>query len=253
VGKAIARARGKLEKVKLYLRARWVFFVYAVLTPISIVIWFAVSSPSSFASTPRDLFSGALENLPNYGGVLSFLITLGIVFWFRFPEHIKDLLGKAKSSSWGLIFLILGFGGLIGIWFAVRTIGFYAFKFLREELQVYSPSIVFSVLSYILTANLIFTLLRAFEELGCKKTNEDTPTSSENTPNQDPIRSLLGVLIQGLIILIISVVPRYSDPELPFDQYWKTIILVISSLAVLLFAQYRLVQSNNNARVYAQR
>lgn len=194
-----------------------------------------------------DLANMTYGNL-DLGGIISLIATVAIILYFRLYGHIKKSISDLKESRPFLsviVFALAGIG-LTGLWLTIRLIALFFVRYISVVKvndtfvgYYYQPTDIFLMLSYILTANLCFTLLETFAILGeHKKKNGDKSLE---------IRELVNVAIQAVIIAFITFIPSYRDSS--FSVYELTIryvvigLTMIISLTVLLFARNRLLHT----------
>lgn len=168
----------------------------------------------------------------DFGGFFAFLIALIIIFAFNLPANLYDRLkqNKAKFKS-SIYFLIIG-AGVIGIWLSVRIILLYIFRYFFVEGFQYEATDVLSILSYILVANLPFTLFKAL-------------TMGEGEEQQNDVtilKGLMGVLIQASVIGLLAFMPTYNNANLfllvgGYIGYIAIILTFIVSIVILVVAR----------------
>ncbi len=208
---------------------KWIpLIVISILLPI---IWYAINStyPSSIAE-----LKNLIEQIRNYGSILSLIGSLYILYIINFPKMIAGYVELSKDSAWKFVFFGLGLIALIGVWFAVRAIGFILIDFLVDETKIYKIETIFDVISYLLTANFSFTLIRTFEKIGCKN-EEQTENPKEG---EQIVPKLIDLFIQGLLITLIAYVPRYSVEVLDgrfIEFVILTLLFLFSALALLFY------------------
>jgi hypothetical protein len=184
------RLKKRKEKGWLYVR-----YVLIILFSYFTVIFLL----RNFGKVPLSVFGIHLSL--DYGGVSSLLATLVIVLFFRIDSEMRDtyklaIVGKdkQKENSMGIVVLALGIAALIGIWLAIRTIGVFVNRYVGEQDYTYLTSDVFSIIGFILLANLCFTLQRTLV-----------------SARQQRIQGLITAPIQAIIIGLITILPRYND------------------------------------------
>ena len=112
----------------------------------------------------------------DWGGFSSIIATIIVVLCFGVLEKLFDHLKKLKSEGYpslALVILTLSSTGLLGIWLAIRMIGLNVRNLLLLEGYNYSVNIVFVVITYILSANLCFTLSRTLERAGTSELSQE--------------------------------------------------------------------------------
>lgn len=169
------------------------------------------------------------------GGVLSFvatvLIAILIVWKFKIHKDFSKTLKELKKNYPLRIFpvLLLLLMAFISLWLTVRVIGVYVIKrYILTVNYVYKQEDVFSMVTYLLTANLCFTLLRALAPKGKTKDGHKT------------LEGLIDVAIQAVIIGFITFIPRYSlllKEEGGAMSFMLVVLSMIVSIAVLILGR----------------
>ena len=179
----------------------------------------------------------------DFGSLSSFFATIVIVLLFGIDRDIRKacnlaIVGKSSESDfkslWGVVILAVGIVGLIAIWLAIRTGGLSAYRYVIESNYVFTIDDIFGIVSYILIANLCFTLVSTLSK---------TRGSSSDL---ESLRGLITVPIQAIIISLIIVIPRYDDSYFinnvvkGITGYVAIIAVLSASLVVLCMAWLRL-------------
>jgi len=190
-----------------------------------------------YSSEITELTKSSSSTAVDFGSLTALLATVIIVLVFGIDREIISSARAKKDNdyvngnSMGLIALGLGISGLVAIWLAIRTAGVLLLKYLIESNYVFMTSDVFTIISFILIANLCFTLQTTFSEIrGQKGKNENA--------DFETISGLLKATITAVIIGLITVLPRYSDFTLlqevnGINGYLIVVAVLISSLVVL--------------------
>lgn len=171
----------------------------------------------------------------DWGGVFSLIATIILLFIVGLDQEIRKLIvDKTYDSFWTVILLITASVGSIGVWLTIRVILLNLKILLFQESYRYRPSAIFSIISFILAANLCFTLLRAFKKIA--------------TAEIGIARELVRVAIQVVIISFIALLPRYNITELlmiigGFGNFLVLLVTLIGVLTVLVFLYKSLSES----------
>lgn len=252
-------------QIILYLKTRLFYdmnyrkWIPLILITISLpIIWYIITSwyPSLLIESKK-----LLDQIRDYGSVLSLILSIYILYIIDFPTMIIDFVKRSRDSAWKFLFLGLGTIALIGVWFAVRAVGFNMIDFVLDEDKLYKIENVFDVIGYLLTANFTFTLLRTFAKIGCFP---KTPSENQDTTNDDMkikdssnednkkqnletnqiVPKLITILIQGLLITLIAYVPRYSVEieEGRFIEFVVFVTLFLFSALTLLFFERKIFE-----------
>jgi hypothetical protein len=179
------------------------------------------------------------------GSISALFATFAVIFLFGIDKEIRSTCGitivrkgsnrNTFESSLGIVTLILAIAALIAMWLVIRTIGLTIQKYIVEATPIgngYFASDIFYVLSFILTANLCFTLYR-------------TLASSKDGDGEKGILNWIVVPIQALIIGLVVILPRYNDKVLTdviggINGYVTVVAVFIGSLTLLCFVWDRL-------------
>ncbi|MDH5267240.1 MAG: hypothetical protein OEW62_06130 [Candidatus Bathyarchaeota archaeon] len=145
------------------------------------------------------------------GGVLSLIatiiITIIILKQAKINRHISKNIKRLRKEDplrIVVVYAILA-AGFLSLWITVRETGLYVVKrYLLEVNYPYSDRNIFEIIGLILTTNLCFTLWNA---LTFKDAKRDKQTSGQN--KDIPIKGLLNVALQAVIIAFITFVPRH--------------------------------------------
>ena len=156
--------------------------------------------------------SGSLpsENVIDWREISVVIMTGIIVSWLKLPDDfVADL--KSRKKEWKFIlFLLLFFVGVVGVWFAVRAIGLFAFNIVTElnRSPIRQASSVFPLIGYVVAANLPFTLLRAYRA-GSPLKGEQKLESSQNAYEQNLwiIKGTIDVIFQAILIVVLTFIP----------------------------------------------
>lgn len=142
---------------------------------------------------------------------ISVLIMTGIIVsWLRLPEDfVADLKNRKKEWKFTL-FLLLFFVGIVAIWFAVRAVGLFVFD-ITDELKrspIRQANSVFSLIGYVVVANLPFTLLRAYRA-GLSPKGDQNLANIENAYEQNLwiIKGTIDVILQAIFIVLLTFIP----------------------------------------------
>jgi hypothetical protein len=194
------------------------------------------------------------------GGVVSFIATIIfilIIEWrFKIHKAIVDRLKGTKPLA-TLTILVLGLVWFFSLWLTIRVIGLYAVRFILEDAYVYQTGDIFTMLAFVLTANLCFTLLSAFTMAGSKDfSNSEKKVIKKNRTNPSNQKDrtmveLIEVAIQAVIIGFITFLPRYNDNSLlekigGINSYFLVLIIMIIAIVVFVFARGHLVENSSN-------
>lgn len=179
---------------------------------LSAILFFALALIVIFESDSIFGLSGGLpsENVIDWREISVVLMTGIIVSWLRLPDDfVADLKNRKKEWKFTL-FLLLFFVGIVGIWFAVRAIGLFVFNIITElnRSPIRQASNVFSLIGYVVAANLPFTLLRAYRT-GAPLKGEQKLESSENAYEQNLwiIKGTIDVIFQAILIIVLTFIP----------------------------------------------
>ncbi len=162
------------------------------------------------------------NSLPfDFGSVSSLFVTFVIVLLFGMDTEIwcssrLAIVGKSDSevrkSSLGIVILALGIVGIIGIWLTVRTIGLFVHRYIIEVMVNSKPTFypyfisdIFTMIGFILIANLCFTLLRTLRDVG------NNANIGEKGDPMVLVQDLITTPIQAIIIGLVTIIPRYGD------------------------------------------
>lgn len=152
-------------------------------------------------------FTTNIQNI-DWGGFQSFLGFIAIILFFRIDDYVKTEYKKIKDidNFTGFIILFFVIVGFFGLWFALRYFGLILKNSLipLDSSFNYSPSEIFIMLGYVLTANLCFNLVKTFSDPDLVKKSGFKKTAPK----------LLETLIQAIMIGLITFIPRYADPLL---------------------------------------
>jgi hypothetical protein len=174
----------------------------------------------------------------DWGGIISLGATIVfIIVYIKIFNNsfIDDTFENIKSVNQVnaltiLIFFLLGF---VSLWLSVRMILLfskrYFFNLLKKKEEepnhYFSQNDIFSMLTIVLTTNLIFSIATTLINISSKSPNNDY------TQN---IKSLIYVLIQGLVIGIITFLPKNAEDKLGNTLHYKVYISITSILIISL-------------------
>lgn len=171
------------------------------------------------------------------GGLLSLGVTIVMIYIsalkFKVHEDFFDKLKKIHGLRILPTTILLLIGG-IALWLAVRTIGFFVIKqYIFKVNYSIKPSDIFTMIAYVLTANLCFTLLEAL--------------TLESDSKNEMIKGLIEVSLQATIIGFLTILPRYSDLTLlaaigDSSNYVLIVITMLVSIVGLIFVRQRLIK-----------
>jgi hypothetical protein len=179
------------------------------------------------------------------GSISALFATFAVVFLFGIDKEIRSkckitIVRKGNNrnifeNSLGIVALILAIVAVIAIWLVIRTIGLTIQKYTTEATPSgygYLTSDIFYVLSFILTANLCFTLFRTLGNIN-------------DGDGEKGILDWITVPIQALIIGLVVILPRYNDPVLTdaiggINGYVAVVAVFIGSLTLLCLVWDRL-------------
>jgi hypothetical protein len=206
-----------------------------------------ISLLREFGKVPLSIYGIHLSL--DYAGVSSLFATLVVVLYFRIDSEMRDnyedAIGKNnhKEKSTGIVILALGIAALIGIWLAIRTIGLFIDRYVEVQNYVYLSSNVFTIVGFILLANLCFTLQR---------TLVNTRQQSNDIKR---IRGLITAPIQAIIIGLITILPRYNDPTLlnyigETYGYVALVAVLIAALVALCLLWAHLNEASSKSAPY---
>ena len=234
----------KVAKVKSMNKTRRfliiTFSIVAILTFALYLVFRTKNDPPQFRSL----------KFWDWGSITSLMITFAIVLWLKVDEEARNKLNKTyEDNLWRVGILILASIGLIGIWLAIRSMGLLFVKYLVEETSEYLQGDIFTLISFILTANLCFTLLRTFATIGEKEKNEggraQKPKDKKTNNEKEVTPKLIDVAMQVLIIGLITFIPRYYDQGLlsiigSSYAYVTILLAMIIALAIVAYVRWRL-------------
>jgi len=177
----------------------------------------------------------------DWGALWTLGLTGLILLVCKFDKWVYERL-KTCARERRLIILILVAIGLIGIWLTVRATTLYLRQNLLVEGFSYLSSDIFQILSFLVTANLSFTLVRALwiNDKGTKSTEEE----SDNA-----IEGLADVIIQAIMVSLITLVPSYGNSEFlqriggPSNFVFILMAMTFAVL-ILVFVRQRLIRSS---------
>ncbi len=186
------------------------------------------------------------EETFDLGGIASLLVLIGLIFLLRLDNEVKETLDRQYNSiSYRMVILLFLIAGIIALWFSIRTFGLVIEHSLiipsntftspsnttelvpssTPELTAnisfsYTASNIFSMLGFLLAANLCFSLGKTFRDIdGANGKTKNPSTRDANKPDDsanihDPVPKLLGAVIQTIIIGLITFTPRLLDSTL---------------------------------------
>lgn len=171
------------------------------------------------------------------GGILSLVATFvifALILWkFKIYNKISTTIDELKNTYPLRVFpvLILLLIAFVSLWLTLRVIGVFVIKrYILEVNYMYKQEDIFLMLTYLLTANLCLTLLRALTPKDKGKTQDE----SEAT------KGLISVAIQAVIIGLITFVSRHNLFTKDFSDSASFMLIILSMLAsivVLIFAR----------------
>lgn len=164
---------------------------------------------------------------PDWGGVISLAITLALFFFFNIDGTIRNGVERPSQGIYHEKFTvkaILLLLGLVVIWLSFRSMMLLLKNLLFEEGYLYSVIEIFSIISFILSANLCFTLANVVQ----KSIDQDQKPEAGNSPKEKDkeqgkradsketnfVGNLIEVATQVVIIGFIALLPRYNDTNL---------------------------------------
>jgi len=173
-----------------------------------------------------------------------FIFVYIIIFNNSFIEDtIENIISVNQINALTiLIFFLLGF---ISLWLSIRMILLFSKRYFfnllekneNEPRQYFSQNDIFSMLTLVLTTNLIFSIATTLISVSSKLPNNDY------TQN---INSLIYVLIQGLVIGIITYLPKNAEDKLGDPRKYKVYISITSILIISLILLILLYMNFNN-------
>lgn len=182
----------------------------------------------------------------DWGGIFSLaatIVAIGVISdGFRSILKIFDDIADPLQIA---IVLVLILVGSTSLWLTVRVIGLYVIRryILMESGEkakkwIYMERDIFQMVSYVLTANLCFTLMRALAlTAGSKQSAGGEQTSGV-------IAGLINVAIQAVIIGFLTLLPRYKDFQFlnkvggPRGYVSIVISMIVSIVALVLVREF---------------
>ena len=189
------------------------------------------------------------ENEIDWREISSLVVTCTIVLWLKLPaDLVADM--KSERKQWGKIslFLLLFVIGIVIIWLAVRAIGTFIFRINIElsRSSIRQASNVFSLIGYVVAANLPFTLLKTYHGGASRKDDQDIKYRSDAyQQNLKIIKGTIDVLLQAILIILLTFIPILGKEKM-LDNLggyigFSTIFLsIIGTLVVFLLMRKRI-------------
>jgi hypothetical protein len=193
-------------------------------------------------------------NLPAETGIdwreISVLIMTGIIVsWLRLPDDfVADLKNRRKERAKFSLLLLLFLVGIVAIWFAVRAIGLFVFSITTElnRSPIRQASSVFSLIGYVIAANLPFTLLRAYRT-GVPPKGDRNVKNNENAYEQSLwiIKGTIDVILQAIFIVLLTFIPVVGQKVLlqdvgGFIGFATIFFSIVVTLVVFLMVRKRI-------------
>lgn len=181
--------------------------------------------------------------------ISSLIVTCTIVLWLKLPDAlVSDM--KSEKKEWGKLsfFLLLFVIGIVIVWFAVRAIGTFVFRINLElsRSSIRQASAVFSLIGYVVAANLPFTILRTYHGRHSRNGEQDINSRSDAyQQNLKIIKGTIDVLLQAILIILLTLVPILGKEKMleGIGGYigFSTIFLsIIGTLVVFLIIRKRI-------------
>ena len=213
--------------------------VIAISIAFFTLIFYVIATFWEQIRIPLQIPDGTKPDREGFFSLVVVIVVLEILnYEFKAFNELKKKLGLLLKTNplRALTACTLLVIGLIGVWLAVRTIGLFAIKrYLLQENYNYFTQDILLMVAFILTANLCFTLIDAFT-FGIEiKSGKERRKNKEEVP----IKQLVEVAIQAVIIAFITFIPKYEQPggKLVGEDYVVVILGMMVSVIVLLFAR----------------
>lgn len=221
--------------------ARWLLIaIFLFLAFLELLVY--------FGKAPSWIITILMWN-GNAGGFASLFASVAIALLLHVPEDVSGLIRNQSDGLWGMVILVFGVIGFYAIWLSVRALGLYFRNYVLEPSKEirYLPSDVFSLIGFVLAANLAFTIMRQLSTVGEKKPDGIT------SRNGKLIKELVSTLVQALVISALVLAPRYNESSLITElggsvYYFIALLLsLVVAIVLLLFARARYL-SEESAR-----
>ena len=177
------------------------------------------------------------------------LVTFTVVLWLKLPDAlVSDM--KNEKKEWGKLsfFLLMFIIGIVIVWFAVKAVGTFVFRINIElsRSSIRQASEVFSLIGYVVAANLPFTILRTYHEGSSRNGEQDINSRSDAyQQNLKIIKGTIDVLLQAILIILLTLVPILGKEKMlegigGYIGFFTIFLSIIGTLIVFLIMRKRI-------------